>query len=108
MPHAAETRNTPAATDPARDLLEDAAEVNKQLTEAWLATAEGALKSSFELHNAGLAATLPLLDAASAGSRAVLQQWDATVRQSQQALLAAFHAQVRAAGRLARSEPPTR
>jgi hypothetical protein len=88
-----------AAVEAARGLLDDAAEVNSKLFEAWLATTEGTLKASFEVYNAGLAAMFPMLDAATTSSRTVLQQWDAAARQSQKAVLDAFHAQVRAAGR---------
>jgi hypothetical protein len=91
-----------AAVEAARDLLDDAAEVNTKLFEVWLATAEGALKASFEVYNSGMAASFPLLDAATATSRTVLQQWDAAARQGQTAVLDAFHAQARAAGRVTR------
>jgi hypothetical protein len=97
-----------AAFEVARDLLDDTIEVNKKLFEAWLATAEGSLKASFELYNAALTAALPLLDATSSGTRAVLQQWEATSRQTQKAALEVFQAQARTAARVTRTSAPSR
>jgi hypothetical protein len=92
-----------AAFEVARDLLDDATEVNKKVFEAWLATSESSLKASFEVYNASLSLALPLLEATTNSSRALLQQWDVVARQGQKAALEVFHAQVRAAARYART-----
>jgi len=92
-----------AAFEVARDLVDDATEVNRKFLEAWLATAESSLKASFEIYNASLSVAGPLLDATTASSRAMLQQWDALASQSQKAALDVFQAQARAVARSTRT-----
>lgn len=88
-----------AAVEAARGLLDDAAEVNAQSFQVWVAGAEGALKASFELQNASFAAMSAFVDAAVAGQHGALQQSNAALHAGQQAVLEAFKVQVRAASR---------
>jgi hypothetical protein len=67
--------------------------------DAWVAGAEATLKASFEVHNAGLAAGLAMLDATSTSQRAALQEWNKAAQRAQEAALQAFKAQVRATER---------
>jgi hypothetical protein len=96
------------AAEATRGLVGDSADVSRKLFDAWVEGAEAALRASFELQNAGLNASLSLLESTAAAERAALQQWDAAAHQAQQAALEAFRAQVRAAQRASESAQPKR
>jgi hypothetical protein len=67
--------------------------------DAWASGTEAALKASFEVHNASLAAGLAMLDATSASQRAAMQEWSTAAQRAQTAALEAFQAQLRAVKR---------
>ena len=101
-------QNSKAAVDAARGWFDVAADLNGKLIDTWIASTETALKASFDVYNASLSAGFPVIDAATGSARTVLQQWDASARQSQAALLDAFRTQAQATGRFVRSDGGTR
>ena len=102
---ATDTRTTSATTPitDATQLFAEATEVNTRYFQAWVAGAEGALKTSFELQTASFTAMSAFVDAAFAGQRNALQQSNGALHSGQQAVLDAFKAQVRAANRIAQN-----
>jgi hypothetical protein len=74
--------------------------------DAWVTGAESALKATFEVQNAGLAAGLALLDATSSSQRVAFQEFTAAAQRAQSAALEAFQAQVRATERVTAAPTP--
>ena len=68
---------------------------------AWASGTEAALKATFDAQNAALTAGLSLMDVTGTTSRDVTQQWIDVARKAQEAALAAFRENVRAAEKLA-------
>jgi hypothetical protein len=86
------TEGNKAAVEAARGFMDDAVAVNKQVFEALTSATEDSLKVTFEFQNANLAATKSLFESATVIQRSVMQQWLATVRQGQEAVLDGFRA----------------
>ena len=70
-----------------RTYLAESTEANRKLFQAYARGVEAAIKGSFEVQNAVLAAGMSVLDASTNSSRNVVQQWTEVARQAQQATL---------------------
>src|SRR5919108_4565741 len=92
------------AQQTARTYLEGTIEANRKLFNAYAQGIEAAIRGSFEVQNAVLAAGMSFLDASTNSSRNVVQQWTEAAREAQQATLEAWQAGVGAGdGLLARA-----
>jgi hypothetical protein len=83
-----------------RAYLEESTEGNRKLFNAYAQGVEAAIKGSFEVQNALMAAGLSFLDASTNSSRDVVQQWTEATRQAQQATLEVWQASAGAGDRL--------
>jgi hypothetical protein len=84
----------------ARAYLQESTEGNRKLFNAYARGVEAALKGSFEVQNALMAASLSFLDARTNSGRDVVQQWTEATRQAQQAALEVWQASAGAGDRL--------
>jgi hypothetical protein len=75
-------------------------EGTRKLFNAYAQGVEAALKGSFEVQNALMAAGMSVLDASTNSSRGVVQQWTEATQQAQQATLEVWQAGVGAGDRL--------
>ncbi len=85
-----------ASVEVARTYLDDSSAAAQRFFQAYAAGAEAALKGAFEVQNAALAAGLTVFDAGVKTNRGLLDQYETTLRQAQQAALEAFQAAARA------------
>jgi hypothetical protein len=83
-----------------RTYLEQSTEANRKLFNAYARGMEAAVKNTFEVQNAVLAAGMSFLDTSTNSSRNVVQQWTEAARQAQQATLEVWQASVQAGDRL--------
>ena len=83
-----------------RAYAQESAEGNRKLFNAYARGVEAALKGSFEVQNALMAASLSFLDARTNSGRDVVQQWTEAARQAQQATLEVWQASAGAGERL--------
>src|SRR5919198_1637113 len=83
-----------------RAYMEESIEGNRKLFNAYARGVEAAIKGSFEVQNALMAAGLSFLDASTNSSRDVVQQWTEATRQAQQAELEVWQAGLSAGDRL--------
>jgi hypothetical protein len=84
----------------ARAYLEESIEANRKLFNAYAQGIEAAIKGSFEVQNAVLAAGRSFLDASANSGRNVAQQWTEGAHQAQQATLEAWQAGVGAGDKM--------
>jgi hypothetical protein len=94
-------------TRPNLSHLNEPAELSRHLLDAWAAGAESALKATFELQNAEIAAGLALFTTGADGNRRAIEQWAAVVRKAQQTVLDTLHTTVRAAEQQAEDAWPS-
>ena len=80
--------------------LEESTEANRKLFNAYAQGIDAAVKNTFEVQNAVLAAGMSFLDTSTDSSRNVVQQWTEAARQAQQATLGVWQASVQAGDRL--------
>src|SRR5919201_1600266 len=85
---------------PTRAYMVESAEANRKLFTAYARGVEAALKGSFEVQNALMAAGMSFLDASTNSSRNVVQQWTEATQQAQQATLEVWQASAGAGDRL--------
>ena len=83
-----------------RTYLAESTEANRKLFNAYARGVEAAIKGSFEVQNALMAAGMSFLDASTNSSRNVVQQWTEAARQAQQATLEVWQASAGAGERL--------
>ena len=103
-------RTTEQAQQATRTLLDQATELNRTLFSGWVGTGEALWRAVFEVQNGQLRAGLSWWQSLADSSRAtvqVWQQWEAVVRQAQQAALEAFQASTRALASTAEQEAAT-
>jgi hypothetical protein len=87
-----------AATGAALASVETAADASYSVLDAWLDGLEATVRATLDAQNGVLTAGLSLVDATASGGRATLEHWTEATRQAQEAALAAFRANARAAG----------
>jgi hypothetical protein len=83
-----------------RAYMAESSEGNRKLFNAYARGVEAAIKGSFEVQNALMAAGMSFLDASTNSSRDVVQQWTEAAQQAQQATLEVWQASVGAGDRL--------
>ncbi len=101
------TGSTPAGPQHPHAAMNETAELKRQLLDAWAAGVDAALKATFELQNAEIAAGLSLFKGAGDVNRVAIEQWAAVVHQAQQAMLETLHANVLAADERAEGAWPS-
>ena len=94
------------ATRLTQDLLAHSAETSRKLFAAYTTSVTAGIEAAFNVQNAALAAGLSLLEATSSSNREMARHISETTRQSQQAMLDAWQAGIRAADRLAAGTEP--
>jgi hypothetical protein len=83
-----------------RAYMVESTEANRKLFNAYARGVEAAIKGSFEVQNALMAAGMSFLDASTNSSRNVVQQWTEATQQAQQATLEVWQASAGAGDRL--------
>jgi ABC-type transporter Mla subunit MlaD len=83
-----------------RAYLQESSEGNRKLFNAYARGVEAAIKGSFEVQNALMAAGMSFLDASTNSSRNVVQQWTEATQQAQQATLEVWQGGAGAGDRL--------
>jgi hypothetical protein len=89
-----------------RAYMVESTEGNRKLFTAYARGVEAAIKGSFEVQNALMAAGMSFLDASTNSSRDVVQQWTEATQQAQQATLEVWQAGVSAGDGLLASTAP--
>lgn len=84
-------------TETTRQTIEETSRASRQVFDTWTQSSETAVRATFDLQNAAIAAGISLVAASNNSIGTVLNQWASVVRQAQQSTLQAWEANVRQA-----------